>query len=376
MSKKQSAKKKIINTKNNDDADNTVIKLALKQDDLKKLKLCKKNETKKSIKINALGTKSNDSSDDDSNTSDKKKTKKKISTKKTSKKIPTKKTSKKVIAKKNHKQDSDDSDNDSNNDSDNDSDSDDSIDTQSASDRETKKKKIKCAGCKHRDAKLKAKDTKIKEMKAIIKELSDNVKKTNDINIKKRGSVYSKINFVSIDSKGKKKWASKTDIGCHWCKHTFTDPPCSIPDKFHNGIFYVFGCYCSFNCAVAHIILLGGRNMWERYSLIHKLYRLINKTKTGVIKPADHFGVLKFFGGHKTIKEFRKDNLVFDKESKLVMPPLQSIVPIIENNYNTDAQVTGANMALAGVDKRIKLRRKKPLMKKSGLIDSMGLKIK
>ena len=50
------------------------------------------------------------------------------------------------------------------------------------------------------------------------------------------------INFGS-------KWPEKTNIHCWWCTLKFDTPPVSLPNKFYNKKFYVFGCFCSFNCS-------------------------------------------------------------------------------------------------------------------------------
>jgi hypothetical protein len=43
----------------------------------------------------------------------------------------------------------------------------------------------------------------------------------------------------------------RTDICCWWCTYSFDTYACFIPEKFYNDTYYVFGCFCSFNCAAS-----------------------------------------------------------------------------------------------------------------------------
>ena len=61
------------------------------------------------------------------------------------------------------------------------------------------------------------------------------------------------ILYEFIDSKNKKEWPLKTDVFCGWCIHPFNNIPCAIPEKYKNGKFYLYGCFCSFNCSASFI---------------------------------------------------------------------------------------------------------------------------
>ena len=49
-----------------------------------------------------------------------------------------------------------------------------------------------------------------------------------------------------------KEWATATNYSCWWCCHKFQTPPCFIPLDYKNDIFYVYGNFCSFNCALSY----------------------------------------------------------------------------------------------------------------------------
>jgi hypothetical protein len=257
-------------------------------------------------------------------------------------------------------------------DSDNSSESSESED--SDSDSNTKKKVNKHNSCKKLCEGCISRDQKIKEMKALIKELTDNVKTTNGIDLKERKTLMSKMNFVEFTKDGK-TWTPTTEIYCMWDMHPFKSIPIGIPHKYVKGKFKVFGCFCSFNCALAFLLKLDGYDVWHRYSLLHKLYRKIYGIDK-VIKVADSIMTIVKWGGHKTIEEYRRDNLICEKESRIIIPPMSSIVPLIEYDYDDDNKINSANVALAKTNKRVRLKRRKPLTNQTGLLKCMGLKIK
>jgi hypothetical protein len=236
----------------------------------------------------------------------------------------------------------------------------------SSSENEKHSKKS-CQSCKK-------KDKKIKELKIMIKELSENVKVTNNIDNKEKTAVLSKLNIMNVID-GKKITLENNDYKCLNCSHEFNGIPCVIPEKYYKNKFYVFGWFCSFNCAAAEIFKMGGHNMWGRYSNLHLFYKKIYGKYTE-IKPADKILTLKGFGGKKNIEEYRKDALILDKESRITFPPMITIIPTIENDYTeTDNKISNANISLAKATKKPRLKRNKPLPQ-TGLVKSMGLKLK
>jgi hypothetical protein len=120
-----------------------------------------------------------------------------------------------------------------------------------------------------------------------------------------------------------------TNIVCWWCTHKFDTIPCFLPEDFTDGKFYVLGCFCSFNCAVAYNFSLNDYKVWDRYSLLNKMYYIINgKHEHITMSPPRE--ILEKFGGTISIEEFRKSLVSCTKEYRLVLPPMIPIIPFIE----------------------------------------------
>jgi hypothetical protein len=96
---------------------------------------------------------------------------------------------------------------------------------------------------------------------------------------------------------------------CFFCTCDFDNVPIYIPKYELNGVFHVYGCFCSPECGCAY--LMNERNIdttmrFERYHLLNFLYcKIYNYTKN--IKPAPSpFYLLEKYYGNLTIQEYRK----------------------------------------------------------------------
>jgi len=219
----------------------------------------------------------------------------------------------------------------------------------------------------------------VDDLKYQIQELTNH----NAAYLKNKKVYMMNVNFV--DTNGDVvKWKENTDIACWWCCNTFENTPCSIPDRFHEDKFYVFGCFCSFNCAISYNIDLRDYRMWERCSLIHLLYKKIFG-KDEIIKPAPPREALKMFGGPLSIEQFRTNSLNIYREYRIILPPMTSIVPLIEEdnrdkstgNSSSDKQIPiGQSVILKTASENLKLKRSKPpVSQKNSLVRTMGLKM-
>lgn len=100
-------------------------------------------------------------------------------------------------------------------------------------------------------------------------------------------------------------WIEKTDIKCWWCCHNFDTVPLGMPVYYDHTVnkFSVRGIFCSFSCMLSYSNNTKGIKC-KQY-LINYLYKKL----TGIIginfKEAPHKYVLKEFGGHLSIEEFR-----------------------------------------------------------------------
>ncbi len=139
-------------------------------------------------------------------------------------------------------------------------------------------------------------------------------------------------NFDFYDANKNKTWPVKTNLYCLWCCHPFDTPPVPLPLKLVKNKFFVEGCFCSFNCCAAYNFDKSYPDKWERYSLLHLLYKKIYKTSFRKILLAPPKEVLKVFGGHMSITEYRKNLITNEKSFKIISPPIISIIPKIEEN--------------------------------------------
>jgi hypothetical protein len=149
----------------------------------------------------------------------------------------------------------------------------------------------------------------------------------------------------------------KTNICCFWCRHSFGYKPIGCPvkfinssieksyisqitkDEYHmkenitrlklnrllsnkdkiipNGIsilstekeyYLTDGIFCSFNCTLS-FINDNNKDLFYRdsISLLHSLYEKFTGKKILKIIPAPHWRLLKNYGGHMSIDEFRKN---------------------------------------------------------------------
>jgi hypothetical protein len=117
---------------------------------------------------------------------------------------------------------------------------------------------------------------------------------------------------------------------CFWDTCEFDNPPVYIPKFFMNDTYHVYGCFCSPECAVAHLMEenIDSSVKFERYQLINHLYsKVYNYNKN--IKPAPNpFYMLEKYCGNLTIQEYRsllrneRLFLVLDKPLTRIMPEL------------------------------------------------------
>ncbi len=152
-----------------------------------------------------------------------------------------------------------------------------------------------------------------------------------DILLKSKVNILD-TNFDFYDANKNKQWPVKTNLHCLWCCHAFDTPPVALPIKLVRNKFYVQGCFCSFNCAAAYNFDRGFQDKWERYSLLHLLYKETYNTKFKKILLAPPKEVLSVFGGHLSISEYRKNLITNEKSFKIINPPIISSIPKIEEN--------------------------------------------
>jgi hypothetical protein len=189
------------------------------------------------------------------------------------------------------------------------------------------------------------KELKIKEK--LVKQLTE---KVNYLNM--YGSVHNNtatkdimrrihdLKLIKVNGGASITIPDKTNIKCWNCTHNFDGPPCFIPDNFINGFFYVFGCFCSFNCAATYNLeILNDSRSKTRYSFILLLFhKIFGKNQSLNYAPKKE--MLEDYGGEMTIKEYRDSFLSMGKEHKISIPPMIPLLYEIETRGRDAVETT------------------------------------
>jgi len=117
---------------------------------------------------------------------------------------------------------------------------------------------------------------------------------------------------------------------CFWCTCDFDNPPIHIPKFKIKDTYHVYGCFCSPECAAAHLTSehIDTSSKFERYHLLNFLYAGIYNHDRNIKPAPDPHYTLDKFCGNLTIQEYRKllhnDNLllVVDKPLTRILPEL------------------------------------------------------
>jgi hypothetical protein len=123
---------------------------------------------------------------------------------------------------------------------------------------------------------------------------------------------------------------SNKKSACFWCTYDFDNPPIYIPKHFIKGSYHVYGCFCTPECATAHLMdeNIDSSSKFERYHLINNIYSKIYDYKKN-IKPAPNpFYLLDKYYGNLSIQEYRsllrneRLFLIVDKPLTRILPEL------------------------------------------------------
>jgi hypothetical protein len=215
-----------------------------------------------------------------------------------------------------------------------------------------------CINCKSHE-------TKICELNEEINKLKDGLLECS-ISFNKK--IYE--SGVKFYNKGGDVWPEQTEIACWWCCHEFDHIPLGIPEYINKNTFYLSGCYCSFNCMMAYNIDQNDYKLYDRQSNIYQLKNKIDPECNMTIRPAGPRQTLKLFGGPFTIIEYRHNFFILNREYRYFMPPMISIIGIIEEDSR---DITG-KIKLLKNDTQM-LKRKKPLPKHANNLNALVSKI-
>ena len=161
---------------------------------------------------------------------------------------------------------------------------------------------------------------------------------------------------------------------CFWDTCDFDTPPVYIPKYFIGGTYYVYGCFCCPECAVAYLNnqQIDRSTKTERYQLLHDIYSKIYDYKKSIKEATDPRYLLDKFFGNLTIKEYR--NLLRTGTLYLVIDkPLTKVYPEIHENtedYILNNKIIPSNTSTYQI--RGKNNKKKP-NKTSILSENFGI---
>lgn len=214
---------------------------------------------------------------------------------------------------------------------------------------------------------------RIKDLEAEVKLLKEKNRNYEEIIKKSNNNDHKKIYEMQTDFlenvNNKKLLKDKTDIACWHCTEKFDTPPCILPDKFVNDIYYVYGCFCTWNCVAAYNLSLDDYRVWDRYSLIKKICKKYYDIDDIVPAPPKEF--LKKFGGNMNIEEYRNLSIKNDKEFRFILPPMKSIIPLIEQISKDTSMLS--KIKSSGLGDNLVLKRSKPLPNaKVGFFETFG----
>jgi len=177
------------------------------------------------------------------------------------------------------------------------------------------------------------------------------------------------VDLKLFDLKGNQYIPKKTNIPCFWCTYNFDWLPVSGAEKYHDGIFYVTGNFCSFNCWAADNLKRDDNNVWERYTLMKLMYYMINKDSISSItdveiNPSGPKELLDKYGGPMTIEDYRKNSKILGREYHKLMPPFMPMTVGFEESTNskTSSKTMNINSILnAAAKDNVVVKRNKPL---------------
>ena len=144
-----------------------------------------------------------------------------------------------------------------------------------------------------------------------------------------------KLMVLFQDNNRYQKLPEKTEIACFWCCHSFISPPVALPSHILDEVWYVYGNFCSPECATAYLFKerIDANVQWERYALLNSLYADDAEVPAGSsqgVRPAPPREVLRMFGGSMDIREYRA--LVHEKRLRVdvLTPPMVSIIQTMD----------------------------------------------
>jgi len=197
-----------------------------------------------------------------------------------------------------------------------------------------------------------------------------------------------KLMICFQDSNREQRLPDSTDVACFWDCQPFRGQPCVIPKSIEEGIWRVYGNFCSPECAAAYLFneRLDVHVQWERYALLNRLYSAYIAKEEGSsskgVRLAPSRLVLRLFGGTLDISVFRQT--VSEKRLRVdvLAPPMISIIQVMDTKpidfYDASMKNTFIPWEMDRMNRPgaqgLRLRRTKPVAEKEATLEfCMGI---
>ena len=175
-----------------------------------------------------------------------------------------------------------------------------------------------------------------------------------DVNVNVNSKViFNKLKKLSINLHTNNINEKKS--ACFWCSYDFDNLPIYIPKYELNKTYYCYGCFCSPECAVAHLFRepIDTAMRFERYHLLNNLYCKIYNYKKNIKPAPDPYYTLEKYYGNLNIQEYRK-LLEHERLLLIVDKPLTRVLPELHDE-NDDFVLNNKSIPSANI---YKLKRK------------------
>jgi hypothetical protein len=122
---------------------------------------------------------------------------------------------------------------------------------------------------------------------------------------------------------------------CFWCTCDFSTPPIHIPSLYYKEKYDVYGCFCSPECASAHLFkeTIDNNSKFERYQLLNYMYGEVYGYKKEIKQAPNPFYTLDKFYGSLTIQEYRQ-LLQYERIILVINKPVTKVFPEIHEDNN------------------------------------------
>lgn len=146
-----------------------------------------------------------------------------------------------------------------------------------------------------------------------------------------------------------------------------------MPIRVQDSVYYVEGCFCSYNCTIAHIID-ENRDVWGRLQLLKQMSKYISDVILDIYANiAPSWKLLKPYGGVLAIEEFRKGFIKFSN-TNIIQYPIKYQETNVEIFNNM--KLSSRNLPVDTTNKKVVIKRKDKedtKVLKKGNLESMGI---